>query len=78
MNGKVYDLTRFADEHPGGKKVLVKVRVHDCGMRCCHSVGIGLTGGSHRLLERTHQNSLRNSIMHRCWKSMGRNCMWEI
>ncbi|KAJ3042717.1 hypothetical protein HDV00_006774 [Rhizophlyctis rosea] len=29
VNGKAYDVTKFADEHPGGKKVLLKVAGQD-------------------------------------------------
>lgn len=28
VDGSVYDVTEFLDEHPGGKKILLKVRLH--------------------------------------------------
>lgn len=30
VNGKVYDVTKFLDEHPGGEEVLMDVAGRDC------------------------------------------------
>ncbi|RLU21702.1 hypothetical protein DMN91_006078 [Ooceraea biroi] len=38
MNRKVYDLTRFVKEHPGGEEVLLEVAGSD-GTKCFDSIG---------------------------------------
>lgn len=38
MNGKVYDLTKFAKEHPGGQEVLEEVAGKD-GTSCFDNIG---------------------------------------